>query len=330
MRNYRTVMLSLALLLALAGCGGTSDDEPPALPTRFELPELLSDPTPDTEDTPHPEIIPEITPEPVAETIPVATPTSAARPRNLGVGVVLNSFADLQAGDEVTLGGTLALVEEGAFLLDEDERRIQLLVEPDDLAALGDTFIAISGVLEASEDGLALRPFEPTPTPGVPAIDEADPLGGGVAALEFELAPAMTALRAYDALLPLIADSLDGRELVLVSGNDQDGWSFEFYRQGDIVVHRYRALIDGTVRAETNARLSLPPESAVHPIDRETIRLDSDDVYNRVDLTDLPGFVVPLLQLSAPEPDRVEWTVTELSPPVVLDATGAQELENAP
>lgn len=325
MRNYLTVMISLALLLGLAGCGGSRDDEPRALPTRFELP--------DAGDASTPEITPEITAKATAEAVAddEATATSPAPARNLIAGGIVRSFAGLQAGDEATLTGTLIVEDDQPFLLDEDDRRILLVIPLEDLAALADTTITISGVLEtAADDGLMLLPLEPTATPETTVVDEADPLGGGVAALDFELSPEMTALQAYDALLPLIAASLDGRELVLVSGNDQDGWHFEFYRRGDITVYRYHVLADGAVRAETNARLSLPPESDVHPINRETIRLDSDDVYNNVDLTDLPGFIVPILQLSAPASDRVEWTITELSPPVVLDATGTQELENTP
>lgn len=340
----RTLLLTILALvaLALAGCGGGSEDE--RLPTRFILPTLAEDETPDpvTEVTAQVEATGEVTPgvEATAEVRPSATPTASPtapgavevtdQPPVPGVAEeeVIRDFAGLEAGDQVTLGGTIALAEDRAFLVDERGVRVQVIVPLAELAALDNAFVIISGVLEAPEGVayLALRPSdaEAETTPEVTADPQSIAQATQNPLLAISLPADLPALATYDALLPFITEQVADYALVTVFGSTLEGWRFEFYREADGAVRRYNVSLDGTVQLETNARLSLPPEGEVYPLDREQLRLDSDDVYNRVDLTTLPDFAIPLLRLTAPEPDRFVWTV-ELPEPVVFDATETEE-----
>ncbi len=240
----------------------------------------------------------------------------------------IQNFSALQPGDEVSLAGTLIVDAEQQQILLQDVLggRIYLNATYETLSNLNNEFVTITGSVITVEgsDLLALVPGEEQTTVAAELTPEVDPQADILAAqrrtLDDTLPADLTALAAYDALLPLIDAEIDRYILATIYGTPSTSWRIEFYNEAENDTILYTVNRDGTVQADFTARSSLQPELPFMPLLRDQIQVDSDGVYAQLDLSDVPDFAMPEIRLWATEPDTYEWLV-QSSTPVTIDAT---------
>lgn len=351
MRKFAILMVLVPLLLV--ACNSDDGDEE-SLPTRVSLVEptatavtpttveetaMVTETTTAETVTVATEAIdvitetPESTPE-VAEATSDATPTPTSPPAR-GPGSIIEDFSILQAGQVVTISGVIEVQEINDLTVvtmrDPDGNQVEVRF-PLSIAETisGQPYTLRGSVQDAGSVGLmVLDPGEVAEeTAQVPPFaaqataEHVDPLAplADSTTLDTTLDAGLTALQAYDNLLPLIEDELEGRFLSAISGNPDAGWRVEFIAEGDNQALIYTVLPDGQVIRSSGSPTIIAPDVPVSPLNRDTVTLDSDAVYESVDLSDLPGFVKPNITLIARGDDSIEWQVG-LNPPVTLDAT---------
>lgn len=322
MRVSKSVLTAMAGLLLLAGCGGDAVDDSSELPTQFILPTLttslgevtdepVASPTaaPTESAAPTRTSVPSVTPGPEAtdEAIATGTPGQAVLS---GTGEeVIQDFSALEIGSFVFVGGVVVVDDElGLMFLDDGEGNRLFIGTTTAMSGLSDgDFVTMSGQVEGipGEDTLTLNSGSQT------GIDEQQPasLTGEPLPVDLTLEPGLTALQAYDALLSFAETYLDGHQLTVMFGSSFTGWTVEFYRLADGEAYRFTLNSAGQVSVLYFARLDIQPGLEVVPFERAQVGIDSDAVYARLDLTDVPEFLIPELRLYAPQPGQIVWQV---------------------
>jgi hypothetical protein len=345
MRKFTILMVLVPLLLV--ACNSDDGDEE-SLPTRVSLvePTATAEATTATvEETAVVTVVtdeatteaiteaPESTPE-AAEATSDATPTPTSPPAR-GPGSIVEDFSTLQAGQVVTISGVIEVQEINDLTVvtmrdangNQVEVRFPLSIaetisgQPYTIRGsvqdTGSVGLMVLDPGEVAEETAQVPPFAAQAT--AENIDPLAPVAESTT-LDTTLDAGLTALQAYDNLLPLIEDELENRFLSAISGNPDAGWRVEFIAEGDNQALIYTVMPDGQVVRSTGSPTIIAPDVPVSPLDRDAVTLDSDVVYGSVDLSDLPGFVKPNITLIARGDDTIEWQVG-LNPPVTLDAT---------
>lgn len=353
MRRNLYALSVLCLVLAACASGDAGEDD--TLPTRFVLPTLALEVTDEVyipaeaEATPSQEAAVVVTETPLTPTIDPAslppelatdsgaTPEPSPTPPGAEVTepppvagasgeTTVQDFSGLQPGDVVSLAGTLVIdaAEQQVLLQDIQSNRVYLNMPFDRVADQNNAFVTVSGVIEAVEgtDLLALVITADVPI-AVEQTAEVDPQAVLLAeqrrVLEETVAADMTALQAYDALLPLVEAEISGYEPATIYGTPITRWYIEFYDEanGDTVL--YTVGNDGTIEVDFTARSTLSPEIPISTFARDQVQVDSNAVYDQLDLSDVPDFAIPEIRLQVRGDGALEWLV-QSTPPVTIDA----------
>lgn len=346
-RAYNRVIALLIGVFLLAACGGGDSDG--SLPTLFptlesEGPPLAAEVTPPLAEATAPaEITPDGPPSP--ESPPA--PGSDGAP----VGVSLTEdFSALTPGETVALVGLVDILTENgtlvAVLRDAQGSELQLLqvplgmVEPmagQPVQVIGlivsadETPTGRLGIVPSSLSAAAGENAPPDASGPLPETSAEPGAAGGQPPfagppvvqgepLDIQLEANLTALQAYDALLPLIEGDLEGYFWSSASGTPEIGWTFEFFNAEDNSATAYLVAPDGTVRLTTATPFFAVPGGQIYPIDRARVVVDSDVVVQAVRIPDAPPIGSPLITLRALDETRIEWTALGVTP-VVIDAT---------
>lgn len=285
-----------------------------------------------------------------------APPESTAEVREPGPNVATD-FSGLSANLSGIFVGTLSIeTEEGnpevvVRLTDAQGVSVQVIIPPVFSDELNGQVVQVQGVVipsEANADALVIRGSNIAPegeeliqagpptngqsggtvvvpegvptsenTPDTPPI----PLTGGAELLDFQLDENLTALETYDALWAEVGDSLTDAIWLSLSGNNEQGWTIEFYVQADGATSSYTVTPDGMV-ALADGLNALPPSTEVNAIDRALVVVDSDDLPDPEANTDGPP-IAPLMILRATAEGSIQWNVQGANA-TVIDATVAQ------
>lgn len=374
MQSLTRAALLLVFLLISSACGsGDNSQVDEALPTRFILPTLSTEPTQtsvipsaideqstdrpptiafthtpspsltseefllDEENTPASEEMPGLETTNEADMLPpgttlVPTPESTESPPMMAdMGITVNQdFSELQIGDIVLLEGLVIEdpFTEQYFLQDRAGNQIYLAGDRAVLDNVAGTRITISGEI-IGLDGDDLLTLNPQSMPETifleaEATSEVDPmaemLDEGQYVFDETVASDLTALEAYDTLLPLIESELDGHLPTLIYGNPLAGWTIEFYREVDESTLRFIVTPEGEVFVDTLARVNAVPGQTLASLEREQIQVDSKDIYAQLNLSEEAAFAIPDLRLYMAASGSPTWEAAT-NPAQIFDAT---------
>jgi len=137
-----------------------------------------------------------------------------------------------------------------------------------------------------------------------PPPPTAEPLPG------VQLATGISALEAYDAVLPHLQDEVAGLPWTSLSGNEVFGWAVAFYDEPNAVVLTFNVAPDGTVTRSPELPAQLVDSASLMPMDRATITVDSPEVEQRAADAGLNVTEPPLMYLNQTPEGTPEWLVT--------------------
>ena len=299
--RHRVVVLAVLVLgsLLLAACGDDGADDP--------LPTLAVFPTAESLDLVVTATADDTTAEP-AETEPAETEPAATEPVETEPAPIIGEAAQqtAEAVDAAT---------------DEPEpTETSPTARPTRAAATTAPTESSAATAEAAgDDGLPPLPTEEAGD-GLGDLGLGEEAGSAV----FEVDENLTALEAYDAILPEIEEAVGDAPLVLISGSRDLGWRVTFYQEDDDLLIAYNVRPDGLVVHLPDA----PPEFPEQMIsfERTDIEVDSDEAEavaaeNGLEIGEGPGGA-PLMFLQADPLGTVVWLVTSTLSPgaVTVDA----------
>lgn len=292
--SWHRVILAVLVLgsLLLAACGDDGDDDP--------LPTLAVFPTAESLDLAVTASADDTTAEP-AETEPIETEPAPI----IGEAAQQTAEAADAATDEL------------------EPTETSPTARPTRAAAtIAPTASSAATAEAAGDDGL----------PPLPTEDAGDGLGdlglgeeAGTAV--FEVDKNLTALEAYDAILPEIEEVVGNAVLVLITGSRDLGWRVTFYQEDADLLIAYNVGPDGIVVHLPDAPPEFPEQ--IIPFERADIEVDSDEAEasaaeNGLEIGEEPGGA-PLMFLQADPLGTVVWLVTSTLSPgaVTVDAASS-------
>ena len=344
----RIIVIFVVCAFAIVGC---SDDGDAVLPTRVSI--NLDNPTveitaevqnvpevtdaPPIEETEEPtdnlqvEITPEATPEELSVTVGVEPETTLELTPELSVSngsVVIRNWDELTLDDIVTLDALIRIDEDdngnlNINLLDEFDNVLPLAMPIEQFQSLDGERIEVTGFL-TEDDELGLQ-FVPAEGDSNSIIVSNDPFATMIAeqqeTLTISIDSSLPALQMYNQLIPSINSIVDGFDLIAIVGSPVVGWSYEFLNPSTATLYRISVNVEGQVIVDYNASSVLPPESPKVSLLITPDLLDSDAVYAQLDLTEVPDFAMPTLQLFAEEDQNLFWLVNDNSGRVISATT---------
>ncbi len=329
----RLILVFIMLTIMLIGCSGGDDDA--VLPTRVSIsssvettvepmPEVtdavVAEVTPEATDDNDVEITPEVTPEGLAvSTEPEIMPETTPALNDSGDTIIIQNWDQLILDEIVTIGATIVIDENEngeqiVNLIDLNNNVLPLALPADQLQSLNGERIEVTGFLESDDDvGLQFVPAQDQLT----TIVEEDPFVEIIAAqqdiLDVTVDASLPALQIYNQILPSIEPIITDFDLIVVAGSPVAGWSYEFVSVDGADRYRFSVNVEDQVSVNYNAQSILPPELPQVPLVITPTLLDSDEIYAQLDLTDVPNFAIPTVQLFADEDQEVFWAVNDNS-----------------
>jgi hypothetical protein len=259
---------------------------------------------------------------------------------------VTADFDTLSIGDVVSLTGTLHVDfdTQQSFLVDENDNQIEVIIPLPLTEAYNGQIILVTGEIQQSDAGsLSILPESfnvlTTPEPGdlTQAGNNEGPLFPGIEGteeatpemnlpfdisetLDFTLDVDLTALQTYDALVEQISDDIEGLGWLGMSGNSDVGWLIQFYDTDNNQTVTYSIDPEGAVMVSPPELVPLLPNQEIFIIDRDNVVMDSDSVMDQIGTEVVSPFGLPVLNLTAPSLDRIEWIV-QANDEIIIDAT---------